>query len=186
MPMYDINDNLITHKDVQDRLLWYVHGEEKEKIFVQLFQSQLGVTINPEKEHNPMAIDLINPTTNLLIDLKSANTPFFTSERKYNIPPQFAVTLNKKDVQRYQQNYPNMILYFWIDWIAVKYVSPSTNVRVDPMQGVWSVPLQAVLTMIENKQAPLHVYKDRQNDQRRNAKDSYILDIRHPSFQRVI
>lgn len=191
MPIYDRNNNLIDLGDVEDRLVWYVHGEKKEESFVRLFQNQLNVIINPEKENNPMAIDLINPINNLLIDLKTANTPFFTSERNYGISPQFAVTLNEVDVRRYEQHYPNMTLYFWVDWIAVKYVSTNTryansSIEVDPMHGVWSISLQEVLAMIENEEVPLHGYRNRQNDQRGNAQESYVLDLRHPSFQRMI
>lgn len=191
MPIYDINNNPINHGDVENRLVWYIHGERKEESFVRIFQNQLNVIINPEKEYNRMAIDLINPTTNLLIDLKTANTPFFTAERNYGISPQFAVTLNEIDVRRYQEYYPGMTIYFWVDWIAVKYVSPnqrytSNSIEVEPMQGVWSISLQQVVTMIQNEEVPLHGYINRQNDQRGNAQESYVLDLRHPSFQRLV
>lgn len=191
MPMYDIQNNEVNHGDVEDRLAWYVHGEAKEETFVQLFGHQLNVMINPEKQINPAAVDLIDPTNGLLIDLKTENTPFFTAEIMYNINPQFAVTLNQVDVQRYQQLYPNMKLFFWVEWIPVRYVSNNQRyadnvIKVEPMHGVWSISLEQVITIIENERPPLHPYGNRRNDQRGNARHSYVLDLRHPSFEQLL
>lgn len=191
MPMYDIENNVINHGDVEDRLTWYIRGEQKEETFVQLFGQQLNVIINPEKYTNPAAIDLVDPNNNLLIDLKTENTPFFTAGIKYDIPAQFAVTLNQVDVQRYQRLYPNMILFFWVNWIPVRYVPDNQRyannvIEVEPMHGIWSISLQEVLTIIQNERPPLHGYRNRQNDQRGNARHSYVLDLRHPYFHRLM
>lgn len=189
--LYDIENRLIEHGDVEDRLAWYIHGEAKEQTFIRLFGEQLNIITNPEKYTNPAAIDLYQPETRQLIDLKTANTPFFTSERNYGIPPRFAVTLNQIDVERYQNLYPDMTLYFWVDWIAIRYVSTSarygnTEIIIDPLHGVWSISLQQVLTIIQNERPPLHPYGNRRNDQRGNARYSYVLDLRHPSFEQLL
>ncbi|AUJ61376.1 hypothetical protein B6257_12700 [Bacillus velezensis] len=123
-------------------------------------------------------------------DLKTQNTPFFTA-RKYKYNPQYTVTFNKNDADRYRENYPNIDIYFWVDWIAVRYFKKSTNpnyrdtdIRVNPMHGVWKVSFKDLDEII--KFAPLHKYKERVNDYQGNARESYLINLYNSKIQRVI
>jgi hypothetical protein len=188
--MYDINGNVISHGDLQNKGAWCTHGEEKENVFVNNYGHHLGLIINPEKNTNRFAPDLAYSIGNGLADLKTQNTPFFTA-RRYNCDPQYTVTFNRNDADRYREEEPDLDIYFWVDWIAVRYFKESTNpkygdthVSVEPMHGVWKVAFQNLDAIIQN--SPLHPYQQRVNDNQRNAKDSYLINLNDPRIQRVI
>jgi hypothetical protein len=188
--MYDINGDVITHGDLQNKGAWCTHGERKENVFVRNYGERLGLIINPEKKTNKYAPDLANVIGGGLADLKTQNTPFFTA-RKYNYDPQYTVTFNRNDADRYREEEPDLDIYFWVDWIAVRYFKESTNpkygdthVSVEPMHGVWKVSFQNLDAIIQN--SPLHPYQQRVNDNQRNAKDSYLINLNDPRIQRVI
>lgn len=149
-----------------------LHGEAKEKRFVELCQSKLGLSaqINPEKALNRYAPDLL--VDGLVADLKTQNTPFFTAKR-YRIDPRFGVTFNRKDYERYKSQYPGIDIYFWIDWAQTE----SKWGSVDYFGGIFHLPFREVARLIEIP-APEHVYQHRQDPDDKNAKSSFILDIR--------
>ena len=87
----------------QDRFAYYRLGEKYEDKFVEICQANnIEAGINPEKETNPYAPDLI--MNGKVSDLKTQTLPFFKSEKIYNIPPEDAISLNRKDVERYKKN----------------------------------------------------------------------------------
>ncbi len=164
------------NKDVphqtEDKEWWLGHGEKLEECFVALCANKrfLNAIINPEKIKNPTAPDLI--VEGRLADLKTQNTPFFTSWQ-YGIDPRYAVTFNKKDFDRYRDLYPEIIIYFWINWLQVEW----KGVKVEPFNGIFRLPFSEIAKMIEGG-TPEHVYRNRKNDTGGNAKSSYVFDVR--------
>jgi hypothetical protein len=164
-------NNAVVH-NTEDRSWWYQHGEKLEESFVNVCKDnlKLDICINPEKEKNKTAPDLLHKGK--IADLKTQNTPFFMSS-KYNVEPRFAVTFNRKDYHRYEKLYPSIEIFFWIDWKQLEYKTR----KVEYVGGIFSLPFSDIKSMIENG-APEHHYMFRQNEGNRNAKSSFLFDIR--------
>lgn len=177
--MYDVHGNEISYHDLQDKSPWCRHGESKENSFINQFGSQLQLDINPDKTYNRFSPDLINLSNNRLGDLKTQNTPFFSTN-----DPQYNVVFNEKDKDRYDKYYPDIEIYFWVDWIAVRYKNYDREVEVQPMSGVWYVHFHDLKEIIRN--APLHQYQQRKHDTRGNAKASYIINLNHPLIRKIV
>lgn len=164
-------DNTVIH-NTEDKDWWCQYGMDHEFKFVELCNSKLGINakINPEKKMNKYAPDLI--VDGVVADLKTQNTPFFTC-RKYSMNPQYTVTFNRKDYERYSCQYPNINIYFWVDWkkttwqdIAIKYLG-----------GIYVSSFTDIKNMIE-KNPKEHSYLRRENSHTLNAKSSFLLDVR--------
>ncbi len=181
--LYDKNGKTIDHHNLQDKSPWCKAGASKEFVFIEKFGEKLNLIINPEKEKSPYVPDLLNTKTEMLSDLKVQNTPFFQAKIKFGMDPQYSVVFNQKDMERYQKLYPNIDIYFWVDWIVVKFVNDYGEIEVNEMSGVWFIPFQKLLALL--KKAPLHEYCRRRNDTKGNAKASYVLDIRLPGFVKI-
>jgi len=164
--------------NTEDKNWWLLHGVGLENRFIRICNEKLNLDalINPEKKNNPYAPDLI--VNKRIADLKTQNTPFFTSTR-YKIEPRFAVTFNRKDYERYKTLYPDIDIYFWVDWIQTEW----RGIKVDYLGGIFTLPFKSVQEIIENENAPEHHYMHRVNDNAGNAKSSFILDIR--SFHKL-
>ena len=164
----------ITH-DTEDKSWWLQHGENLEFDFVTKCRNLLGleISINPQKQKDKTAPDLI--FEGRLADLKTQNTPFFTSSR-YGIDPCFCVTFNRKDFERYASMYPDIIVFFWVDWKQLSYKEFSTN----HLAGVFKVHFSKLREMVEAG-APEHAYLRRINDKAGNAKTSFLFDVRKMS-----
>lgn len=164
--------------DVQDKKWWVKQGEKKEIEFVERIAPSLGLIsrINPQKRSNPYAPDLV--VNNHLADLKYREIPFFTSYNKYGIPPQYAVTFNRKDYTNYYFNYPDVVIYFWVDWRTTTHKLGKSFYAVRPMTGVWRGDFGKLVELVQSKMARLHYYANRQNDMLGNARSSYVLDLR--------
>ncbi|MFN3967750.1 hypothetical protein [Flavobacterium sp.] len=180
---YNRDGEEITLQDLQNKTQWCRDGEKIEEVFVTKYGSQLDLIINPEKTTNPYAPDLVKANV-LLADLKTQNTPFFKAHDLYNIDPTYAVVFNRKDAERYWKHYRDIIIYFWVEWHSVKFVMGSTIKEVEFLNGVWSIKFIDLVELL--KVAPEHFYQQRVNDTKGNAKGSFVLDIRNPSFKRVI
>lgn len=160
-----------TLHSTEDKPWWCLHGNRLEEKFVKIISERTDVTasINPDKRHNKYAPDLI--VGSWLADLKTQNTPFFTAD-KYSVNPQYAVTFNRKDYERYTKTYPGIHIYFWIDWQTLTY---GTKV-VHYMHGIYGITFRRLSQLI--LEAPEHFYKKRIDDKTGNAKSSFILDVR--------
>lgn len=147
--------------DNEDKQKWCTIGEELEKDFVKN-NSFYGcaVLLNKEKETNKFANDL---TLVLRADLKTITTPFFTANR-YGIDSEYAITINKKDIERYKKLYPNIFLI-----LDVKYKS---------FTGVKICSIKTLCKLVDEGKAKEHFYINRVNDTKGNAKSSYIFDLR--------
>jgi len=168
-----MNDrNVVVPHHTEDKSWWLQHGEKLEILFVKICSERLNLNmaINPKKLTDPTVPDLL--VDGKLADLKTQNTPFFTAGR-YGIDPRFAVTFNRKDYIRYKQLYPEIDIYFWIDWTQLEYKA----CKVDYLGGIFRLPFKDIELMIEGG-APEHDYLHRKNDTIGNAKSSFILDIR--------
>lgn len=151
--------------------VWYEMGARVEEIFVQKLAPACGIRaqINPEKEKDPTLPDLV--VDGQLADLKQQATPFFQASRLYGFNPQTTVTFNAKDYRRYCTRYPELDVYFWVDWQRVE----AYGIKLLHTAGVWRVPFATLATLIESGRAPLHTYGNRRahND----ALDSYLFDL---------
>ncbi|WP_336774147.1 hypothetical protein [Paenibacillus sp. MMO-58] len=182
--MYDIEGNIVEYHNLQDKGPWYQHGIEKENVFVSKFGEQLNIGINPEKEHNVYAPDLIQGTS--IGDLKTVNTPFFAASL-YKLDPQFTVTFNTTDRRDYKGK--ELDIYFWVEWLPIRRVTTYEDgreyvTRVNPMHGVWYIPFSQLDKILES--ADIHEYKERVGDTNGNATHSYVLDLRNPAFQQIL
>lgn len=159
--------------DTEDKLWWCEHGLEREYIFVEKVCPMLNIPamINPEKQYSVYVPDAI--IKNKLSDIKSEFLPFFTAEQSYGFNPQYTVTFNLKDQIRYKSLYPDLMIYFWVNWEQTVYGS----YKVEPMWGVWEVHLSELCKIIDNR-FQTHSYERRINDVQGNAKESYLVDVR--------
>jgi len=161
--------------DLQDKKTWCDHGRKLEDLFIDEFGDNLSLEINKDKSGNVYAIDMYNTEDKLLSDLKTQNTPFFLAGKKYNIDPQFAVVFNKKDKLNYvnkTSDGSDIYIYFWVQWKDQE----RFNVKVSEMDSIFRIKFSALLKLLDNKK--LHEYKQRRNDNKGNAKSSYVLDVR--------
>jgi len=151
---------------------------------VNTFGSELKISINPEKIENPYAPDIIRNTDGNLGDLKTQNTPFFKAKTLFQIHPSYAVVFNIKDYNRYKEKYPNIVIYFWVNWMVRKFKMNNNEITVDKISGVWMINFIDVGKLV--KTAPKHFYQQRRFDNKGNAKGSYVFDIRNELFKKVI
>lgn len=180
---FDKEGNEVSHKDLQAKSSWCRDGEAIEEAFVNKYGRILNLTINPEKAHNPFAPDLLE-SGKMLADLKTQNTPFFKSKKLYNINPTYAVVFNRKDAIRYYKKYPDIIIYFWVEWHSIKFEMRDFQQTVEYVNGVWRIPFRQLMPLL--KTAPEHRYQQRKNDIQGNAKSSFVLDIGNPLFKKLI
>lgn len=158
--------------DPQDKKAYCEYGVKKEFEFIEFFNLYVeegGVEINPKKETDPFAPDII--LYGELADLKSQRTPFFTAKR-YHLDPRFTVTFNRKDVLRYRELYPYLHIVFWIDWKTTEW----SGIKVAENHAVYLATFEQIERLVLS--APLHEYKDRKHDREGNARSSYLLDVR--------
>lgn len=149
--------------DNEDKLAWCKHGDELEKQFLlRMFDSGLSIFRNPAKATDPYTHDVYAV---LQADIKSIGTPFRTADR-YGIEPKYAVTINEKDIKRYQEKYPNIMIFLDINY-------PEHDV-----QTVRMVTLSTLKKFIKLEWAKKHEYINRRDDTQGNAKASYVFDLR--------
>lgn len=151
-------------RDTEDKLAWCADGVERENDFVDRVAPslKLDVKINPEKETNPYAPDLL--VNGKVSDLKSQTTPFSTAKRAFRTPkrpegidPQYAVSFNRKDYLRYKEHYPDLDIYFWVEWQGLE----GYGTRGRPLVGVYKVAFAQLAARIEADDTKLHQYSRR-------------------------
>lgn len=157
-------------RDLNDRHSWYDDGRKDEVLFCMLFGHTFGLKINPAKEDDPCVPDLIHRSGEIC-ELKTRRTPFFTAFNSYMVYPQYAVTINRNDMVRYWQDHRNMPIYFWVQWTQLKW----QNIEVKPMHGLWGIRVEHLAALCTDEN--LHAYQGRVDDDRGNAKDSYVIDL---------
>jgi len=180
--LYDADGKVVDHGNLQAKGAWCEAGAKTEEVFVAKHGKALSLIINPEKATSPYVPDLFNTSTRVMGDLKTQNTPFFQATSRYGQDAQFAVVFNQKDAERYARHYPDIEIYFWVDWVVTGFRG-TTEISVQPMTGVWFIPFRELQKLLAS--APVHYYAQRTNDTQGNAKGSYVLDLRSPAFQKV-
>jgi len=162
--------------NTEDKLWWTIQGAKQEEIFVEDICPRLGLQaiINPAKQLSPYVPDMI--VEGKLSDLKCQETPFFKAGELFQLDPQFAVTFNKKDYQQYADKYPNIMIYYWVNWQYVACEIRGKIYLVRPMSSVWRVPFSQFCNIL--KGMPIHNYKRRVSNGWGNAKESYVFDVR--------
>ena len=181
--LFNVRGQEVSHHDLQDKNVWCSFGESKESAFVKKYGDSLGVIINPIKKIDKYAPDLLRLQDSRVGDVKLQGTPFFKAQSLYRLDPQYTVVFNYKDMMRYQQLYPEIEIYFWVDWQAVRFEQGSFKVVINPMSGVWQISFSELLKVLEK--APLHSYMQRKFDTQGNAKSSYVINLQDERFRKV-
>ena len=181
---FDFDGNEVSHHDLQDKSVWCKDGENIEQGFIDKYGSKLQLVLNPEKEINPYAPDLLRTNDKRTADLKTQNTPFFKAGEFYDIDPPYAIVFNIKDSVRYSDKYPDIIIYFWVNWMVERFVMNEKEIFAKKISGVWMIEFKNALQLI--KSAPIHEYIQRRYDMKGNAKGSYVFDLRNELFKQVI
>jgi hypothetical protein len=182
---YTLNDSSghqVTSAQLQNRGVWYTHGNVKEQAFINAHGGTFGVKISPVKIADPTAPDL--QYGQHLADLKCQNTPLFLAQERYGLPPQWAVTFNLKDALEYGprgKNYPDFTIFFWVDWVAVKMNHNGKVYTVDPMVGVWAVPFSTIEDT--RRQAPIHWYAQREKRVTTDPSRTALLEAFEPRLR---
>ena len=161
--------------NLQDKQSWCEHGRKLEDLFIEQFGNKLSLEINKDKSDNVYAVDMYNIEDKLLSDLKSQNTPFFLAGTKYNVDPQFAVGFNKKDKLNYidkTSDGSDIYIYFWVKWKKQE----RFNVKVLGIDAIFRAKFSTLLEILDDNK--LHEYRQRKDDNKGNAKASYVLDVR--------
>jgi len=140
---------------------------------------EFKVEINPKKTEDKYDHDLL--INGYKGDLKTQHTPFYRAKDFYNLDPQWAITYNHKDYVRYKNNYTNKNLPFYIifDVIRKNEFNQKYEIRTDAMRAIFMCDVRKLENLIETNQIPLHSYVNRQDDNKGNAKSSYVFDVRH-------
>ena len=156
--------------DLNDRQAFYELGDKYEKAFVKKMRKKnYDVQINPDKETNKTAIDLL--WDGKLVELKTRRTPFFKSGN-YQIDPNHAVTINGKDIDNYAET-PTLEVVFWVKWPAqTKY-----GVTVKAVNGVWfnsgdpAAGTNDIMTLTNSSPDPYQVFLGF------NSSSAYTADV---------
>ena len=158
--------------NTENKNWWVKEGYKYELKFIDFCKNKLKMNIkmNPDKETNPYVPDLI--VNEKLADLKTQTTPFFTSKR-YNFNPNYTVTFNKKDFNKYNKLYSNIDIYFWVNWKDTNW----NGLSVNSLHGIFFSSFNNLKKII-NENKVEHFYKKRVNDVIGNAKSSYLIDVR--------
>lgn len=156
--------------DNEDKDSWCEQGAEVEELFVQRYGEGLNLQINPAKAEDKYVPDLLLGKSTIA-ELKSRTRPFFQARSRFNIDPQYAVTINKKDVDRYTERYPGLPIYFWVHWKG----RSAYGITLMPMLGVWGIRLEQLVALCTDDR--LHEYQSRIGDEV-NATHSYCVSLK--------
>ena len=144
--------------DNQDKTAWCRAGEKAEADFLATRQiTGVGLSWNPAKQSNPYAHDYIAMVP---VDLKTMRTPWRKSQELFGIPPERAVSINEKDLRRYAELYPNIIIYLDVEYTG----------------KLFSLTLHRARRRLKTGKAKRHEYIERKDDTAGNAKVSFIFD----------
>jgi hypothetical protein len=167
--------------DNEDKLAWCEkYGEQTENEFCvsRLYELDVLGYLNPEKKHNKYVHDLFLV---LKADLKTVRTPLFKAQELYDIDPQYAVTFNLKDANRYKELYPNIVVVFDVMWDkeSCSMDIGGRTYSVEPMHKTFAGLLGNVKNAIIASGSKKITYRNRINDSAGNAKESYVFDVRN-------
>ena len=164
--------------DTESKQEWCDYGDDAERAFAsgRLFQIGLGGHINPQKRTDPYVHDLY---VQFPADLKTVRTPLFKAQELYGIDPQYAVTFNHKDAQRYLKLYPNIIVIFDILWKECSKEINGVKYEVSDMHMTVAGFLHDIRTAVIKSGSNRIDYARRVDDTNGNAKSSWVFDARN-------
>ena len=136
----------------EDKDFWCDYGEDLEQDFLN---GNYPVTLNPDKLGDPYTHDFF---IHLPCDLKSIKTQWKFSKEMFGISPDKAVSINEKDLRRYRDIYPNLVMIIDVAW-----------------GDVYLLPVKRALDLIKAKKAKRHEYINRKDDRAGNAKISWVF-----------
>ena len=146
----------------EDKKEWCDYGNALEELFLET-QAFQGVffALNQAKIEDKYAHDF---TVTFPCDLKSIRTPWRMADKMFGIPSPFAISINDKDIVRYSELYPNIIIIL--------------DVNYPEYQATHFTDTKTLLNKINLGQAIKHEYRKRKDDKRGNSKASWIFDVR--------
>lgn len=168
--LYDFKGKLTSFDALEDKVFWCQHGERQELAFIKIFKllqetclvsSDDVLQIHPFKKNNPFYPDLL-VNYQYTGEVKSKNSPLFMA-RKYNIDPQFALTMDLKDSFNYTRLLKegiDVFIYIWVKWQAGCMESAQARTHVNPMRGIWKVKFSTLRQFELNNPPPIHWYKE--------------------------
>jgi hypothetical protein len=166
--------------DTEDKLAWCEKfGTENELNFAISKMHDVGLPtyVNPAKKTDKYTHDLF---TIFPSDLKTVKTPLFKAKELFDIDPQFAVTFNLKDGLRYTKLYPNIIVIFDVEWKdQCSMIIGGNKYEVQPMHQIHVGFLKDIKNAIIKNGNKKITYSKRVNDNKGNAKESFVFDVRN-------
>ena len=169
--LFDFNNNKVSFDQLDNKAFWCEHGERQERAFISVFnklksdgllKKNYVVDIHPEKETNPYHPDLIIDKE-FLGDAKIKNSPLFMA-KAYSVPPQFALTIDLKDIFNYRKRFLNLgqdiLIFVWVKWEAHKMITPHSTYSVNQMGGIWVTKISKVLSFLKDQKVGIHWYKE--------------------------
>ncbi|MEL0325448.1 MAG: hypothetical protein VXA09_00395 [Burkholderiaceae bacterium] len=145
--------------DHKDKLAWCEEGERREREFVGNHDiTGWGISMNPAKQKDKFTHDFLGTVP---MDLKSIDTQWRDSQAMFGIPPEYAISINLIDLQRYRKKCPNIVLVLDVLWA-----------------GVYTLTIPRAQALQKAGKAKPHQYEQRKNDTKGNSKVSLIFDLR--------
>ena len=189
--------NARSYKD--NKQACYERGELMEQHFIENVVPRLRVNggqslygeINPEKAGDKYADDLLfTGQIQQRVELKSMTTPFFLSRQMFGYSPQATFTLNVSDLNQMEDKLdifkddPLVFLYVLFEQATLDQGKKEFGVNsINPIEGVWAITLDGLLSYVYEHTVPVHAYKERKKG---NAKRSYVLNLVEPCFYRMV
>lgn len=163
--------------DTENKQAWCSNAEADERAFAvnRLFDLGLAGGVNVGKRTNKYTHDLF---VNFPADLKSVRTPLFKAKEHFGIDPQYAVTFNLKDQQRYSELYPNIVVIFDVNWSTTVKEIGGQVYRVEPMHETFAGFLRDIHNAVVAADWQQIIYSRRVDDTAGNAKSSWVFDVR--------
>jgi hypothetical protein len=167
-------------KDNQDKQAWCdTYGVTQESAWCEWARDALtlDVSVNPGKASDKFTFDLL--LCGKPADLKTVRTPLYLAQRMFGIDPQYAVTFNHKDGTRYRSLYPEITVIFDVAWDGTPYFASSGDrFSVRPMRMVALGSLDELAGAVRDSGSQSIAYRERVNDTKGNARESWVLDVR--------
>lgn len=148
--------------DPQDKAYWVKRGQELEKLFHETVHIVGCASSFPTaKIDDPYGHDFLLTRP---MDLKVQIEPFRKAYELYKIPVEYAISINKKDLHRYTDLYPNIV------FVVVVLFGGEVEIR--------QMTIQRARALVDKGSAHEHFYKNRRKDIYGNAASSFIFDLR--------
>lgn len=155
--------NYLPHPENKQEYILYGEWCEKRFLKEMAARSYLAVKLNPEKRKNSKVIDFYLEGWGYC-DLKTQNSPFFMSQRKYGIDNNRAISFNVKDCINYAPYLKKGIdvgIFFWVDW---KVLSMPKLGSTPYRWGIYFMRFSEIQKIIDANLARSHEYENRKEE----------------------